>query len=390
MARSIGIGVIGMGWMGEAHSRAYNQVADRFHDADFRPRLVICADSVAERARVARERFGFHASTVDWRAVVDHPEVEAVDVTGPNGLHLEVNRAVAAAGKHLACEKPVGRFPAETIASYEAARDAGIRTSTGFNYRWAPMVQYAHQLIGSGELGELTHYRGRFLNGYAGDPLGFLSWRFDESQGLGTLGDLMSHAIDMAHLMAGPLDRLVANRETFIRERPIPTPGVGTHYDVATGHEPRGPVTNEDYVGALVRFANGAQGHLEACRVISGSKCDISFEVHGTKGAIRWSMERMNELHVQRRRPDRPAEDGYVELLSGPAHPYHARFNPAWGTPIGYDDTKVIEAYHFLRSIATGEQGEPGFREAFQVARVQEAIIRSWTSGRWETVTYEE
>ena len=390
MTRTIGIGVIGMGWMGEAHSRAYNQVADRFHEAGFRPRLVICADTVGARARAAQERFGFAASTDDWHAVIDHPEVEVVDVTAPNGLHLEINRAAAAAGKHLACEKPVGRFPSETVASWEAVRGRPIMTSVGFNYRWAPMVQYAKQLIAAGELGDITHYHGRFLNGYAGDPMGFLSWRFEADQGLGTLGDLASHVIDMAHFLAGPVARLTASREVFIAERPIPTPGVGTHYDVATGNEAKGPVTNEDYVSALVKFERGAQGILEACRVVNGAKCDMSFEVYGTRGALKWNMETMNQLRFQRRNAADPAGDGYTELLSGPAHPFHRNFNPAWGLAIGYDDTKAIEAFKFLESVATGVQGEPGFREALAVARVQEAVMRSWASERWEPVAYEE
>lgn len=388
MTRQIGIAVIGMGWMGHVHSRAYNQIKDRFHDADFRPRLIVCADTVEARAREAQQRFGFERWTTDWRAALDDPQVEAVNVTAPNGMHLEINRAAAAAGKHILCEKPVGRFPEETIASYEAVRDTPLRTLVGYNYRWAPLVQYAQRLIAEGELGEITHYHGRFLNGYAGDPLGFLSWRFEGQHGLGTLGDLLSHVIDMAHMLAGPISKVVASRETFIRERPIPTPGLGTHYDVARGDEPRGAVTNEDYVSVLARFANGAQGILEACRVINGAKCDMSFEVHGTRGALKWNLERMNELRFQRRSPHNPAQEGYTELLSGPAHPYHSRFNPAWGLAIGYDDTKVIEAYQFLRSVVTGEQGAPGFREAHDVARVQQAIMRSWEDERWHTVAY--
>lgn len=386
MTQTIGIGVIGMGWMGHVHSRAYNQIKDRFYDSGIRPQLIVCADSVAERAQQAQDRFGFEKSVTDWRAVIDDPAVAAVSVTAPNALHLEINQAAAGAGKHIMCEKPVGRFPSETIASYEAVKDTGLATAVGYNYRWAPMVQYAQQLIADGELGTLTHYHGRFLNGYAADPLGFLSWRFEGEQGLGTLGDLMSHVIDMAHFLVGHMHRVVGSSHTFITERPIQTPGTGTHYDVATGQEEQGAVTNEDYVSALVRFQNGVQGMIEACRVINGAKCDMSFEVYGTKGALKWNMEKMNELHFQRRNSDQPAQDGYTELLSGPAHPYHADFNPAWGLAIGYDDTKVIEAYNFLQSIASGQQREPGFKEAYHVAQVQEAITRSWETDRWETV----
>jgi predicted dehydrogenase len=382
----IGIGVIGMGWMGQTHSRSYTLIKDRFFDSGIEPHLVICADNVEARAREAAERFGFVRMTTDWHDVVNDPDVQAISVTGPNGMHLEANRAIAAAGKHILCEKPVGRFPDETLDSYRAAKDAGVKTLVGYNYRWAPLVQYAAQLIRAGELGTITHYHGRFLNGYAGNPNGFLSWRFLGEQGLGTLGDLMSHAIDMALMLNGPVTRLVSNRETFIRERPIPRPGVGSHYDVASGDEEKGAVTNEDYVSALVHFENGSHGILEACRVINGSKCDMSFEIHGTKGALKWNFETMNEMQFQRRRDDNPAEDGYTTLRSGPAHPFHHHFNPGWAVSLGYDDLKVIEAFKFLESIASGVQAEPGFEAAAKVARVQQAIMLSWESGQWEWV----
>ena len=389
MTRTIGVGVIGMGWMGQVHSRAYNQIRDRFHDNGVVPRLVICSDTVEARAREARDRFGFADLTTDWHAVIAHPEVEAVNITAPNAMHLEMVRAAAAAKKHILCEKPVGRFPEETIEAYTAALDAGVRTLVGYNYRWAPMVQYAREVIAGGELGTLTHYHGRFLNGYAGDPLGFLSWRFTAEQGLGTLGDLGSHVIDMAHMLAGPIERLVGNRHTFIAERPIQQPGTGTHYDRATGSEPRGAVTNEDYFSVIARFRNGAQGILEACRVINGAKCEMSFEVHGTKGALKWNMEQMNEMRLQRRDDANPAHDGYTELLSGPAHPFHKYFNPAWGVGLSYDDLKVIEAHIFLTSIAGDVAAEPNFGSARDVACVQNAVIRSWESEHWEAVAYD-
>jgi predicted dehydrogenase len=386
MTRAIGIGVIGMGWMGEVHSRSYRALQDRFHDSEARARLVICSDNVESRASAARDRFGYEAFTTDWREVIAHPDVEAVDITAPNGLHLEMVRAVVAAGKHVLCEKPVGRDPGETIQAFEAARDAGVLTFVGYNYRWAPLVQYARGLIQAGKLGTITHYHGRFLNGYAGDPNGLLSWRFELEHGLGTLADLMSHAIDMAHMIAGPISSVTSDKEIFIKDRPIPQPGTGTHYDKGNSDSPRGPVTNEDFVSALVRFENGTRGVLESCRVINGSKCDMSFEVHGTKGAIKWNMERMNELQLQYRNDENPAEDAYQTLQSGPAHPFHKNFNPAWALNLGYDDLKVIEAHNFLESIASGKQGEPGFLEAHNVAKVQQAIQRSWDSGSWEKV----
>lgn len=386
MTRIINIGVIGMGWMGEAHSRSYRAIPDRFYKDGIQPRLVVCADAVEARAQEAQQRFGFERYATDWREVINDPSIEVVNVTAPNGMHLEIIQAAAQAGKHIFCEKPVGRNPQETIQAAAAAREAGVLTFVGYNYRWPPVVQYARQLLAEGKLGRITHYHGRFLNGYAADPNGFLSWRFEQEQGFGTLSDLMSHVIDMAHMLAGPISRVTADKAIFIEQRPIPQPGSGTHYDAGSADSLKGPVTNEDYVSALVHFASGAHGLLEACRVINGAKCDMAFEIHGTKGAMKWTMERMNELQLQWRNSANPAEDGYLTLLSGPAHPYHHHFNPAWGSNLGYDDLKVIEAYNFLQSVVTGQQAEPGFAEAQAVANVQQAIVRSWESERWEAL----
>jgi predicted dehydrogenase len=386
MDRVVGVGVVGMGWMGEAHSRAYRLVRDRFAERGISARLIACADADSGRATAAQARFGFERATTDWRDVVDDPAIEAISITAPNDTHLPVIRAALELGKHVLCEKPVGRTPEETLEAADLARQAGTTiTFVGYNYRWAPVVQHAADLIASGALGELTHYRGRFLNGYASDPDGVLSWRFQAEQGYGTLSDLLSHAIDMAHLLAGPIDELVGSRDTFIRTRPLPRPG-GTHYDTAGPDDPRGDVTNEDYVGALVRFRGGARGTLEACRVITGSQCDLAFEVHGTKGALAWSFERMNELRYFRRDAASASETGWTIELSGPAHPFHRSFNPGWAVGIGFDDLKVIEAGQFLQAVVSGTQTPPSFEDAAAVAHVQQAIAASWTSGGWEEV----
>jgi predicted dehydrogenase len=386
MTHTIGIGVIGMGWMGEVHSRAYRQIVDRFRDSGIEPRLVICNDAVEHRAREAQARFGYEQYTTHWPEVIAHPDVDVVNIAAPNGLHLEMVRAAAEAGKHILCEKPVGKDSQETAQCEKAAREASVFTFVGYNYRWAPLVQYAKHLIEAGKLGRLTHYRGRFFTGYASNPYGVLSWRFQRENGLGALGDLMSHVIDMAHMLAGPVEKVIGNRETFIRQRPIPTPGEGTHFSLGTANSEMGDVTNEDYAGALVRFVNGAQGTLEACRIINGPKCEMAFEINGTDGSIRWNFERQNEVEIQFRPADQ-AEDGYTTILGGPAHPFHSRFNPGPGLGIGYEDLKTIEAYNFLKSVVEKRQGQPGFTEALAVANVQAAIERSWTSERWEPVT---
>ena len=385
MPRSIGIGVIGMGWMGVQHSRSYRQIAERFPDCALHPRLVACADDVKSRAQDAQDRLGFERCTTEWQSLLNDPEIEVINIASPNFFHLEMAKASAKAGKHIFCEKPVGRYPEETAAIEQAAREAGVLSFVGYNYRWAPLVQYARKLIRDGRLGKLTHYRGRFFAGYATNPQGVLSWRFQhELSGLGVTGDLMSHAIDMAHMIAGPIQRIVGNAETFITERPLPIPGVGTHFSLG-GDGPKGKVTNEDYAGALVRFRSGAQGTLEACRVIKGPLCQLAFEVHGTNGALSWDFERMNELQLSLDGGDN-ASGGYVRVLSGPEHPFHLRFNPGPGIGLSYEDLKIIEASQFLTSIAEGKQGEPGFADSLQVAKVQAALQRSWQSGSWQEV----
>ena len=386
MTHKLGLGIIGMGWMGEVHSRAYRQIVDRFRDSGIEPRLVICSDAVAQRASEAHYRFGYAGHTTHWPEVIAHPEVEVVNIAAPNGLHLEMVQAAAKAGKHILCEKPVGKDPQETAQCEKAARKAGMFTFVGYNYRWAPLVQHTKQLIDDGKLGQLTHYRGRFFTGYASNPYGVLSWRFQREHGLGTLGDLMSHVIDMAHMLAGPIEKVIGNRETFIGQRPLAVAGEGTHFSLGSADSEMGPVTNEDYVGALVRFENGAQGTLEACRVINGPKCEMAFEINGTDGSVRWNFERQNEVEIQFRRADQ-AEDGYTTIFGSPAHPFHERFNPGPGIGIGYEDLKTIEAYNFLKSIVEDRQGQPGFTDALAVANVQAALERSWASEKWEPVT---
>jgi predicted dehydrogenase len=384
----IRIGVIGFGWMGQAHSRAYRDIPVYFPESGIRPRLVSVADPVPARVEQAKANFGFESGTPDWRELVGRDDIDVIDITAPNALHRELVEAAAASGKHIACEKPVGIDPDATAAIEAAARHAGVISGCGYNYRWAPLVQYTRQLISEGRLGDLTHYRGRFFSMYGRDRLGLLSWRFlQDEAGYGALSDIMSHAIDMAQFLCGPIRRVVATKETFVQERPLPEPGHGTHYDRGKPGDPTGAVTNEDYVGALVRFANGAQGTLEACRVITGPACDLAFEIHGSRGALAWTFERMNELRRYRRVDAAPADEGWTVELSGPAHPFHAAFNPGWGTGLGYDDLAVIEVAEFLDAIVTGTPGSPSFEDAAAVARVQLAIASSWSTGAWSSVS---
>lgn len=382
----IGIGIIGFGWMGQAHSRAYRDIPVYYPESGIRPRLVSVADNVPARVELATANFGFQSGTPDWRELIARDDIDVVDITAPNALHQELVEAAAAAGKHIACEKPVGISPEATAAIEIAARRAGVITSCGYNYRWAPLVQFTRQLVADGRLGDLTHYRGRFFSMYGRDRLGLLSWRFlQEEAGYGALSDIMSHAIDMAQYLCGPIRRVVATKETFVKERPLPTPGVGTHYDRGKPGDPTGVVTNEDYVGALVEFENEVRGTLEADRSIFGPQSSMAFELNGSKGAASWDHERLNQLRLYL--PEEQPTDGFIEVLAGDAYPNQGNIVPGGGNSLGFEDMKLIEALEFLRSVAAGRRHRPDFADALSNASVAAAMIRSWSSQRWEDVT---
>ena len=379
MDRYVRLAVIGTGRIGKLH---VENIVCSIPQA----KLIGVADVDHVSATEVAGRFGIPLAVADYGELLNRPELEAIVICSATNTHAEIIQDASQAGKHIFCEKPVGLDPYQVAEIELAAREAGVRSGVGYNYRWAPVVQYARQMISEGKIGAITHYRGRFLVGYARNPNGVLSWRFErEHSGLGTLGDLMSHVVDMAHMIAGPIKRVVSSRETFIKERPLATPGEGTHFTVSEGG-PMGPVTNEDYVGALANFANGAYGSLEACRVVNGPACELAFEVNGTEGAISWDFERMNELSVYL--PDSEgAHKGYTSVISSPEHPFHGNFNPGWALGLGYEDLKVIEIAQFMESVMSGEQGEPGFAEALAVADVNAAMMRSWDSDKWEDVT---
>jgi predicted dehydrogenase len=383
--RLLGIGVIGFGWMGQAHSRSYRRMPMLFPERAADPELVACSDTVAARRDAAVASFGFREATGDWRRVAEHPDVEVVVITAPNRLHVEIVECATAAGKHVFCEKPVGGTPAQTAAAARAARRAGVITGVGYNYRFAPLVRHAKELIDGGHLGRITNYRGCFFSMYGSDPLGLLSWRFlHEEGGYGVSTDLLSHAIDLAHMLLGPIVRVVGTRATFIERRPLPRAGEGTHYGRGRPEDPTGAVTNEDYVGLLAEFAGGARGTFESSRTLLGPESRMAFDVYGTEGALGWNLERLNELQLYLA-GDEP-HGGYTTVLAGERFPHHGNFVPGSGNGIGFEDVIAIEDFAFLEAVARGERHEPGFEEALSYVAVQDALVRSWDSGRWEDV----
>ena len=384
MRKEIGITVVGLGWMGQVHSRGYRRLFDHYPDCPLRPRLVMAADAVEDRARETADLLGFEGWTTDWREAVEHPEVEAVSIAAPNYLHREIAVAAAEAGKHVWLEKPCGRVPAETFEIEDAVREAGVKSMIGLMYRHVPAVEYAKELIRSGELGEITHYRGYFLADYAADPNGALTWRYKlDGAGLGVLGDIMPHTIDMAQNLLGPIESVSAEKGTFIRERPEVPEGMGTGHFVVEGGE-MGAVENEDYAASLVRFENGARGTLENSRTCIGPHVRNSFEVNGTRGALSWDFQRLNELELYRF--DSTGDKGYRTVFAAPGMGDFDRFQPGAGISMGYDDLKVAEAERFLSSIADGRQRAASIHDIVSAMRVVDAMDRSCDTGRWESV----
>jgi predicted dehydrogenase len=383
MVDSLGVAVVGFGWMGRVHTQAYARVLHHYPHLALRPRLVTIAEEVPGRAEEAAARFGFASTTRDWRDVADDPRVQAVSITAPNFLHREIGVAMAQAGKHIWIEKPVGLSVADAQAVADAVAAAGVQGAVGFNYRNAPAVEAARELVASGGIGAVTHVRVRLFSDYAAHPDSALTWRYEKRRGgSGVLGDLASHGADLARHLLGDITELIADTAVFIPERARPT-GATAGHTRATGGD-LGPVENEDYVNCLLRFASGARGVLEACRVSVGEQNNYGFEIHGTRGALFWDFRRMNELGVSRGTgyQDQPVSTVHV----GPGDGEFGAFQPGAANAMGYDDLKVIEAYRFLRSIAEDKPYGATLPDAVHSAAVLEAMVRSADSRSWVNV----
>jgi len=379
MTDQITVAVIGLGWMGAVHSRAYNRLTHHFDDCP-RPVLVAVADHAPGRAEAAAARFGARRHCLDWRDLITDPDIDAVSVTVPNFLHREIGCAVLEAGKHLWIEKPVGLSAADATAVAEAAAAHHLRTAVGFNYRAVPAVRAARTLIADGAIGDITHARIRLFSDYAAHPDGALTWRYSrELGGNGVLGDLASHGADLTRFLLGDIDALIADTATFIAQRPEPSAAT-TGHQLATGGR-LGPVENEDYVSAQLRMASGARCVLEASRVSVGEQNSYGFEIHGTRGRVAWDYRRMGELQLAQgdHYTDAPVSDVHV----GPGSGDYAAFQPGAANPMSYDDLKVIEMYNFLRAIAGTGPAVATVDDAVASAKTLDAMTDSVATGSW-------
>ncbi len=367
----IRIGLIGSGFIGKAHALAYRTAPAVFElPADIR--LEMLADVDAATAASAAERLGFARSTGDWRALVEDPDVDVVDITTPNHLHEEMALTAIAAGKHVYCEKPLAPSVEGARRMTAAAEAAGVKTLVGFNYLKNPITTLAREIIESGEIGEVFGYRGTHFEDYMLDPETLVNaWRLDPAAGDGVSGDLGSHAISMARYLVGDIVAVSADRHTITTERPAGEGATMRRIDVA------------DALRATVRFAAGARGTLEASWMAPGRKHTITAEVWGSKGALTFDFERLNELQLYRTGQQRGRE-GFTTILAGPAHPDFAAFVPAPGHQLSFNDLKTIEVRDLVVGLSTPSAGcWPDFREAMEVQRVVDACIVSDRARAW-------
>ncbi|WP_395728825.1 Gfo/Idh/MocA family protein [Nakamurella sp.] len=381
---TLGVAVAGFGWMGRVHTQAYARLLHHYPTLPLVPKLVAVADEVPGRAEEAAAQFGFTEAVRDWRELAANPAVDAVSVTAPNFLHREIGVAMAEAGKHIWIEKPVGLTTSDAQAVADAVATAGVQGAVGFNYRNAPAVEAARDLIAAGEIGPVTHVRVRFFSDYAAHPEGALTWRYEKRRGgSGVLGDLASHGVDLAHFLLGDITSLVADTAIFVPERGRPSGATTAHARAAGGQ--LGPVENDDYASALVRFASGARGVVEASRVAVGDQNAYGFEIHGTKGAVHWDFRRMGELGLSTGTAyqDQPISTVFV----GPGAGEFQAFQPGAANAMGYDDLKVVEAARFVRSIAEKQPYGATLTDAVRSAQALDAMVESASSGRWVSLS---
>jgi predicted dehydrogenase len=364
------IGLIGSGFMGRAHAFGLATARKAF-DLPFALDLHTLADARLDLAERAAAELGFGRATADWRAMVADPAIDVVHVTAPNALHREMALAAIAHGKHVHCEKPLAPTAAQAREMAQAAEAAGVTTQVGFNYLCNPMLRLAREIVRGGEIGEVRSARLIHAEDYMADADAPGGFRLDPAGG-GALADIGSHALATAEFLLGPITALMGDCVTAIPDRPDSQGG-------------RRRVEVDDIARAFLRFDSGASASLEASWVATGRTMQHDVEVYGSKGAILFTQERLNELHLYR--TDDPAgRRGFRRIEAAPDHPPYGRFSPAPGHQIGFNDLKAIEMAGFLDAVA-GRAPEPfGFRAGLRVQELVEAVQASARDGAWREV----
>jgi predicted dehydrogenase len=386
--KELRVGMIGYGFMGRTHSNAYKRLTD-FFPVQHKPVLkAVCARN-AEKARAFADNWGYERIETDWRKLVEAPDIDLIDIGSPNNTHKEIALAAAANGKMVVCEKPLAMTVAEAEEMVAAVEKAGVPNMVWFNYRRVPSIALAKQIVDEGRIGRAFHYRATYLQDWtiAEDvPQGGPGlWRLDaDVAGSGVTGDLLAHSIDTAMWLNGPITRVVAKTETFVKER--------TH--VETGKVQ--PVTIDDACMFLAEFANGSMGTFESTRYARGRKNFNTFEMNGAEGSLYFDLEEPEYLQFFEYRQQQSGKKTESHLTgwrkihtTNGEHPYMKHY---WvpGTCIGYEHTFLNAIADFVMGIESGQPTQPDFRNALQTQRVCDAVLESARTGQWKTTGVEE
>jgi predicted dehydrogenase len=381
--RQFNVGLIGYKFMGIAHSNAYRQVG-RFFDLPVEVVMKAICGRDAAAVKAAAQKLGWQEYETDYKRLLKRPDIDLVDIAAANNMHAEMAIAAAKAGKHVFCEKPMAINLAQAWRMVKAVKQARVKHAICFNYRGAPAVALARQILDEGRIGRIFHWRAQYLQDWIVDPSFPLVWRLQKDvAGSGAHGDLIAHLIDTAHFLLGDIAEVVADMKTFIKERPVmkETAG-GLRARAAKG---KGKVTVDDASLFLARFANGAVGTFEATRFAPGHKNYNFFEINGSKGSLRFCLERMNELEFYDRGDPGPLQGFRVIQATDPSHPYvHAWWPP--GHIIGYEHTFIHTVYNVISAIVGNKLPSPSFYDGLKCQAVLEAAANSVESGTWEKV----
>ena len=382
MKKTLNIAIIGMGFMGRAHSNAWSQL-NKFFDAEYDICLKAVAGKNEERTRQFAKCWGYESYTTDWHTLLNREDIDVIDILTPTYLHKEMAVAAMKAGKHVICEKPCSLTWEECHEMAETAAKAGVVSYLNHNYRRVPAVALAKQMIEEGKLGTIYHYRGSYLQEWIMDENFPVTWQLKkETAGGGALYDLASHNVDLARYLVGEPVAVTAMLKTFVKERPEPgeNSAVFSAGDTS-GSQKKLPVTVDDAVSLVLEFENGAMGSLEASRFATGRKNYNCFEIYGSKGALCFDLERMNELqYYDNTEPN--AQRGYRTILvTEGEHPYVGAWWPQ-GHIIGYEHTFVHAFKEFVHAIAEGGSMTPDFNDGEQIIRTLQAAQISSREGR--------
>lgn len=370
------IGLIGCGFMGRTHSNAYNRIKNFFPELAYQPLLKAVCSRNADKVRAFAEQWGYESTETDWKALIARDDIDAIDICTPNDSHAEIAIAAAAKGKMILCEKPLSRTLAEGQKMVAAIEKAGVPSTVWYNYRRLPAVALAKQIIDTGKLGKIFHYRANFLQDWTISPElpqgGEGLWRLDvDAAGSGVTGDLLAHCIDTAMWLNGGITDVSAVTETFIKERV---------------HQASGKVQKVGIDDACIfhcHFENGSLGLFESTRYARGHKALYTFEINGEHASIRWDLHDLNRLEYFDHRDDSIVRGWRSILVTDGDQPYMKR----WWVPgliIGYEHSFVHQAADFLQSLELGEDCHPTFKDALETQKVCAAVIESATARRWK------